>query len=105
MDPARLIPYPDILPAPWWLFYILLAPTAWWYLRVIPLEARAVISDPDLTVDTVRRVFMVLTPLLFLAGLFMALRLPKSFQQGFSFFLMFLAFLYLGFFLQVPVTP
>ena len=27
MDPGRLIPYPDILPAPWWLFYILLVIT------------------------------------------------------------------------------
>jgi len=27
MDPSRLIPYPDILPAPWWLFYILLVAT------------------------------------------------------------------------------
>ena len=27
MDPARLIPTPDILPAPWWLFYILLVVT------------------------------------------------------------------------------
>jgi hypothetical protein len=27
MDPARLIPTPDILPAPWWLFYILLVAT------------------------------------------------------------------------------
>jgi len=27
MDPARLIPYPDILPAPWGLFYLLLVVT------------------------------------------------------------------------------
>jgi len=27
MDPSRLIPYPDILPAPWWLFYVLLVAT------------------------------------------------------------------------------
>jgi len=27
MDPARLIPTPDILPAPWWLFHILLVVT------------------------------------------------------------------------------
>lgn len=27
MDPSRLIPYPDILPAPWWLFYFLLVAT------------------------------------------------------------------------------
>jgi len=27
MDPSRLIPSPDILPAPWWLFYILLVAT------------------------------------------------------------------------------
>ena len=27
MDPVRLIPYADILPAPWWLFYILLVAT------------------------------------------------------------------------------
>jgi hypothetical protein len=27
MDPSRLIPYPDILPAPWWLFHILLVLT------------------------------------------------------------------------------
>ena len=27
MDPARLIPTPDILPAPWWFFYILLVAT------------------------------------------------------------------------------
>jgi mono/diheme cytochrome c family protein len=68
---------------------------------VIPPEAREVISDPELTVDTVRKVFLVLTPIVFLAGLFMALRLPKSFQQGSSFVLMFLAFLYLGSFEMV----
>jgi hypothetical protein len=27
MDPSRLIPYPDILPAPWGLFYVLLVAT------------------------------------------------------------------------------
>jgi len=81
--------------------FVLLVPSAWWYLGVIPPEAREVISDPDLTVDTVRRAFLVLTPVLFLAGLFMALRLPKSFQQGFSFVLMILAFLYLGSFEMV----
>jgi len=81
--------------------FVLLVPSAWWYLQVIPPEAREVISDPELTVDTVRKVFLVLTPVLFLAGLFMALRLPKSFQQGFSFVLMILAFLYLGSFEMV----
>jgi cytochrome bd-type quinol oxidase subunit 1 len=81
--------------------FVLLVPSAWWYLGVIPPEAREVISDPELTVDTVRKVFLVLTPVLFLAGLFMALRLPKSFQQGVSFVLMFLAFLYMGSFEMV----
>jgi cytochrome bd-type quinol oxidase subunit 1 len=81
--------------------FVLLVPSAWWYLGVIPPEAMDVISDPDLTVNTVRRAFMVLTPMVFLAGLFMALRLPKSFQQGFSFVLMILAFLYLGSFEMV----
>ena len=81
--------------------FVLLVPSAWWYLQVIPPEAREVISDPELTVDTVRKVFLVLTPIVFLAGLFMALRLPKSFQQGSSFVLMFLAFLYLGSFEMV----
>ena len=27
MDPSKLIPYPDILPAPWWLFFVLLVAT------------------------------------------------------------------------------
>jgi len=81
--------------------FVLLVPSAWWYLGVISPEARAVISDPSLTVNTVRKAFLVLTPIVFLAGLFMALRLPKSFQQGFSFVLMVLAFLYLGSFEMV----
>ena len=81
--------------------FVLLVPSAWWYLGVIPPEAREVISDPELTVDTVRKAFLVLTPIVFLAGLFMALRLPKSFQQGFSFVLMILSFLYLGSFEMV----
>jgi cytochrome bd-type quinol oxidase subunit 1 len=81
--------------------FVLLVPSAWWYLQVIPPEARVVISDPDLTVNTVRKAFLVLTPILFLLGLLMALRLPKSFQQGFSFVLMALAFLYLGSFEMV----
>jgi cytochrome bd-type quinol oxidase subunit 1 len=81
--------------------FVLLVPSAWWYAEAIPPEAKAVISDPELTVDAVRKAFLVLTPVLFLAGLFMALRLPKSFQQGFSFVLMVLAFLYLGSFEMV----
>jgi cytochrome bd-type quinol oxidase subunit 1 len=81
--------------------FILLVPSAWWYLGVIPPEARTMISDPTLTVNAVRKAFLVLTPIVFLAGLFMALRLPKSFQQGFSFVLMILAFLYLGSFEMV----
>jgi hypothetical protein len=81
--------------------FVLLVPTAWWYLQVIPPEARAVISDPTLTVSTVGKAFLVLTPIVFLAGLFMAFRLPKSFQQGFSFVLIILAFLYLGSFEMV----
>jgi len=81
--------------------FVLLVPSAWWYLQVIPPEARAVISDPSLTVSSVGKAFLVLTPVVFLAGLFMALRLPKSLQQGFSFVLMILAFLYLGSFEMV----
>jgi cytochrome bd-type quinol oxidase subunit 1 len=81
--------------------FILLVPSAWWYLGVIPPEAKAVISDPTLTVSTVGKAFLVLTPIVFLAGLFMALRLPKRLQQGFSFGLMILAFLYLGSFEMV----
>jgi cytochrome bd-type quinol oxidase subunit 1 len=81
--------------------FVLLVPSAWWYLGVIPPEARTMISDPTLTVNTVRKAFLVLTPIIFLAGLFMALRLPKSLQQGFSFVLMILAFLYLGSFEMV----
>jgi cytochrome bd-type quinol oxidase subunit 1 len=81
--------------------FILLVPSAWWYLGVIPPGAKAVISDPTLTVSTVGKAFLVLTPIVFLAGLFMALRLPKRLQQGFSFGLMILAFLYLGSFEMV----
>jgi len=81
--------------------FVLLVPSAWWYLGVIPPEARAVISDATLTVSTVGKAFLVLTPIVFLAGLFMALRLPKRLQQGFSFGLMILAFLYLGSFEMV----
>jgi cytochrome bd-type quinol oxidase subunit 1 len=81
--------------------FVLLVPSALWYLQVIPPEAGAVISDPRLTVSSVGKAFLVLTPIVFLAGLFMALRLPKSFQQGFSFVLMILAFLYLGSFEMV----
>jgi len=81
--------------------FVLLVPSAWWYLQVIPPEARAVISDPTLTVHSAGKAFLVLTPIVFLAGLFMAVRLPKSLQQGFSFVLMILAFLYLGSFEMV----
>jgi cytochrome bd-type quinol oxidase subunit 1 len=81
--------------------FVLLLPSAWWYLKVIPPEARAVISDPTLTVHSAGKAFLVLTPVIFLAGLFMAVRLPKSLQQGFSFILMILAFLYLGSFEMV----
>jgi cytochrome bd-type quinol oxidase subunit 1 len=81
--------------------FVLLVPSAWWYLLVIPPEARAVISDPALTVSSVAKAFLVLTPVVFVAGLFMALRLPKSLQQGFSFVLMILAFVYLGSFEMV----
>lgn len=81
--------------------FVLLVPSAWWYLQVIPPEARAMISDPTLTVSSVAKAFLVLTPVVFVAGLFMALRLPKSLQQGFSFVLMILAFVYLGSFEMV----
>jgi hypothetical protein len=81
--------------------FVLLVPSAWWYLQVIPPEARAVISDPTLTVSSVAKAFLVLTPIVFVAGLFMALRLPKSLQQGFSFVLIILAFVYLGSFEMV----
>jgi cytochrome bd-type quinol oxidase subunit 1 len=81
--------------------FVLLVPSAWWYLQVIPPEARAVISDPTLTVHSAGKAFLVLTPVVFLAGLFMALRLPRRLQQTFSFALMILAFLYLGSFEMV----
>jgi mono/diheme cytochrome c family protein len=68
---------------------------------VIPPEAKAVISDPTLTVYAVGKAFLVLTPIVVLAGLFMALRLPKRLQQTYSFALMILAFLYLGSFEMV----
>lgn len=80
---------------------VLLVPSAWWYLQVIPPEARTLINDPALTVSSAAKTFLVLTPVVFLAGLFMAIRMPKPLQQGFSFFLMILAFIYLGSFEMV----
>jgi len=62
----------------------------------VPPEARAVISDPTLTVHSAGKAFLVLTPIVFLAGLFMAVSAAQVAATGFSFVLMILAFLYLG---------
>ncbi len=81
--------------------FVLLLPSAWWYFQVIPPEAQAMITDRALTVSTAGKTFLVLAPILFLLGLFMALRLPKSLQQGLAVFLLIPSFVFLGSFEMV----
>jgi hypothetical protein len=80
---------------------VLLLPSAWWYFQVLPPEAQRMILDASLGIGAAAKTFLVLSPVLFFAGLFMALRLAARAQQAVSLGLFVAAFLYMGSFEMV----
>jgi cytochrome bd-type quinol oxidase subunit 1 len=81
--------------------FVLLLPSAWWYFEVVPPQAKELILGKSPELVTWTTAFMVFTPIVFLGGIFMAVRLSQVIQRAMAFVLLVMAFLYMGSFEMV----
>lgn len=78
--------------------FILLIPAAWWYLQVVPPQAKALILGGSPEILRYTRAFLWISPLVFLGGLVMVVRLPRGLQKAIAATLFVLSFFFLGYF-------
>ncbi|MBW1775022.1 MAG: cytochrome ubiquinol oxidase subunit I [Deltaproteobacteria bacterium] len=78
--------------------FILLIPSAWWYLQVVSPQAKALILGGSPEIVRYARAFLWISPLVFLGGLIMVVRLPKGLQKALAGALLVLSFFFLGYF-------
>ncbi|KIX13663.1 c-type cytochrome [Dethiosulfatarculus sandiegensis] len=83
---------------------IVLIPTGWWYLEVIPPAAREMISGGVLDPAYFANWVLYLTPIIIIGALVMAARLPLSMQSALAVGLFILGFLGMGAFEYVRET-
>jgi cytochrome bd-type quinol oxidase subunit 1 len=81
--------------------FVLLLPSAWWYFEAVPPQAKEMILGKSPELVKWATAFMAFTPIVFLGGIFMAVRLSQVIQRSMAFVLLVMAFLYMGSFEMV----
>lgn len=76
--------------------FVLMLAGGWWYLAALPEAQRHIIFEKSPEMGTYISALGWLMPILFIASMLMALRLPQSFQKGFCFVVVGIALLYFG---------
>ena len=76
--------------------FVLMLVGGWWYLAALPDAQRFIIFEQSPEMGTYLTALAWLMPILFIASMIMALRLPQSFQKGFCFVIVAIALLYFG---------
>jgi len=78
--------------------FVLLIPSAWWYLQVVSPQAKALILGGSPEILRYSQAFLWISPLVFLGGLIMVIRLPRGLQRALAAVLFVLSFFFLGYF-------
>lgn len=81
--------------------FVLLIPSAYWYLQTISSQAKEMIMGGSPETVYFAKYFLIIFPLIILGGLIMTLRLPRSLQKTMAFVILVIAFLYMGAFEMV----
>ena len=76
--------------------FVLMLAGGWWYFQVLPEPIQAMILTKSPEMGAYLQTLLWFLPLLFLAALFMALRLPQAVQKGCCFFIIAIALIYFG---------
>lgn len=76
--------------------FVLMLAGGWWYLAALPDVQKHIIFEKSPEMGTYISALGWLMPILFIASMLMALRLPQSFQKGFCFVVVGIALLYFG---------
>lgn len=81
-----------------WLLapFLLFLASAWWYMQALPDATRLWITGSGPGLAPFVRAFLFLSPLLFLGGLLMAIRLPRTASRGLAALLLLLGITYMG---------
>jgi mono/diheme cytochrome c family protein len=76
--------------------FVLMLAGGWWYIAALPEVQKTIIFEKSPEMGTYISALGWLMPILFIASMLMALRLPQSFQKGFCFVVVGIALLYFG---------
>jgi hypothetical protein len=76
--------------------FIILLPSGYWYLQVVPEHAKNLIMGDSPEMGLFTGAFLWITPILVLVGLFSAVKLKAPAQKILAFVLLIVAFLYMG---------
>ena len=76
--------------------FIILLPSGYWYLQVIPEHARNLIMGDSPEMGLFTGAFLWITPILILTGIFSAVKLKAPVQKILAFMLLTVAFMYMG---------
>ena len=76
--------------------FILMLAGGWWYLKALPEAPRAIIFERSPEMGAYLQTLAWIIPLLFIASVIMAIRLPQSFQKGFCFVIVLISLIYFG---------
>ncbi|MGD9125525.1 MAG: cytochrome ubiquinol oxidase subunit I [Desulfarculaceae bacterium] len=84
--------------------FIVLVPSAWWYLESIPPQAQAMILGGSQDIVPFLRTLIWMSPVILLAGVALYLRMPKATRQAMAFVLLVIGIVYMGSFEYVRET-
>ncbi len=76
--------------------FILMLIGGWWYVMALPAEQSFMIFTKSPELGSFVTAMFWLLPILFIASMLMALKLPQSFQKGFCFIIVAIALIYFG---------
>ncbi len=76
--------------------FVLMLIGGWWYVKALPAQQALMIFSKSPELGTFVTAMFWLLPVLFIASMLMALKLPQSFQKGFCFIVVGIALIYFG---------
>ncbi len=76
--------------------FVLMLIGGWWYVKALPAQQALMIFSKSPELGTFVTAMFWLLPVLFIASMLMALKLPQSFQKGFCFIVVAIALIYFG---------
>ncbi len=81
-----------------WLLipFLFLLASAWWYVSSLPGPQKLMILKLSPEIPPLVKIFLLISPLIFIAGIFMSIRMPDSVKKGVTISLFVMGILYIG---------